>query len=106
MTAAPESPSPGVRQGAHLERPLCVPRLVLGTAYLTWSAVAARHRGEPRALRTVAGILGVRHIAQALLTAGRPARAAIALGAEAVADEQGRRMTAVEDLHPDRLGRW
>ncbi len=82
MTAAPQSPSPGARQGAHPERSLCAPRLVLGTAYLTWSALAARHRSGPAALRAVAGILGVRHIAQALLTAGR-ARAVIALGAEA-----------------------
>lgn len=65
-----------------MERSLCASRLVLGTAYLTWSALAARYRRGSAPLRTVAEILGARHLAQGLLTAGQPARAALALGVE------------------------
>jgi hypothetical protein len=75
-------PLADARTGSNMERSFCVSRLVLGTAYLTWSALATRRQAEPSPLRTVAGILGARHLAQGLLTAGRPARAALALGAE------------------------
>ncbi len=67
---------------ALMERSLCASRLMLGTGYLTWSALAARNKRGPKALRAAAGILGARHLAQGLLTVGRPARAALALGAE------------------------
>jgi NAD(P)-dependent dehydrogenase (short-subunit alcohol dehydrogenase family) len=82
VTADARRAPPGAREGAALDRSLRATRLVLGTAYLTGSALAARHRSGPKALRMVAGILGARHLAQALLTADRPARAVIALGAE------------------------
>ena len=65
-----------------MERSLCASRLVLGTGYLAWSALAARNQRGPKELRTVTGILGARQLAQGLLTAGRPAGAALALGAE------------------------
>lgn len=83
MTAAVPGRAPvTVREGKGMKGSLCVSRLMLGTAYLTWSALAARHRQGPAAVRAVAGILGARHLAQALLTAGQPARTVIALGAE------------------------
>ena len=65
-----------------MERSLCASRLVLGSAYLTCSALAARHQRGPAAMRAVARVLGARHLVQGLLTVGRPARAALALGAE------------------------
>jgi hypothetical protein len=70
----------GAGQGA--ERSLVVARLVLGSSYLAWSVLAARQRFGPAGVRKVAGVLGVRHLAQAVLTAGRPARAALLLGTE------------------------
>jgi hypothetical protein len=70
------------RAGKGAERSLLAARLVLGSAYFAWSVLAARQRYGPAAVRTVTGILGARHLAQALLTAGRPARAVLALGAE------------------------
>jgi hypothetical protein len=83
VTAAGGRTTPGAREGADLDRSLRASRLVLGTAYLTGSALAARYGRERTALRAVAGVLGARHLAQGLLTAGRPARAVLALGAEA-----------------------
>jgi hypothetical protein len=82
MTAAPGRTAARARGEAVPERSLCASRLVLGTAYLTWSALAARRQRGPAPLRAVAGILGARHLAQGLLTVGRPARAVLALGAE------------------------
>jgi len=70
------------RAGGGPERSLLAARLVLGSAYFAWSVLAARQRHGPSAVRAVTGILGTRHLAQALLTADRPARAALALGAE------------------------
>lgn len=70
------------RAGEGAERSLLAARLVLGSAYCAWSVLAARQRHGPAAVRTVTGILGARHLAQALLTAGRPARAVLALGTE------------------------
>jgi hypothetical protein len=75
-------PLADARTGSNMERSFYVSRLILGTAYLTWSALAARRQRQPAPLRTVAGILGARHLAQGLLTADRPTRAALALGAE------------------------
>jgi len=69
-------------QGGEAERALFASRLLLGVAYLSWSAQAARHGRGPAALRGVAAILGVRQVGQALLTACRPARAVLALGSE------------------------
>jgi hypothetical protein len=69
-------------QGREAERALFASRLLLGAAYLSWSAQAARHGRGPAALRRVAAILGARHVGQALLTASRPGRAALALGTE------------------------
>lgn len=79
MRAAEQVPA---RAGEGLERSLLEARLVLGSAYLAVSVLAARQRYGPAAVRMVTGILGTRHLAQALLTAGRPARAALALGTE------------------------
>jgi hypothetical protein len=70
------------RAGEGPERSLLAARLLLGSAYLAWSALAARQRYGPAAVRTVTGILGARHLSQALLTAGRPTRAVLALGTE------------------------
>ena len=64
------------------ERPLLAARMVLGSGYLAWSVLAARRQYGPAAVRTVTGVLGARQLAQALLTADRPARAVLALGAE------------------------
>lgn len=72
-----------VPKNAGMDRSLCLARVSLGTAYLTGSVLAARHRRWPAAVRAVAGILGARQLVQGLLTAGRPARAVLALGAEA-----------------------
>jgi len=69
------------RPGEQPERSLLAARLVLGSAFLSWSARAAR-RHDPAGGRTVAAVLGARHLAQALITVGRPGRAALALGAE------------------------
>lgn len=79
MTATKQVPA---RAGEGAERSLLAARLVLGSAYFAWSVLAARQRYGPAAVRTVTGILGARHLAQALLTAGRPAPAVLALGAE------------------------
>jgi hypothetical protein len=82
MAAAPGTATTRADQEAACERSLCAFRLALGAAYLTWSAQAARRGRGPGGLRAVAAILGVRQLAQGLLTAGRPARAVLALGAE------------------------
>jgi hypothetical protein len=62
---------------------LCASRAALGAGYLTWSAWAAGQRRGAPPVRAVAAVLGARHLAQALLTADRAPRAALALGAEA-----------------------
>lgn len=82
MTAAPGPATARAGREAACERSLCAFRLALGTAYLTWSAQATRRGRGPGGLRAVAAILGARQLAQGLLTAGRPARAVLALGAE------------------------
>jgi hypothetical protein len=79
VKAAQQVPARAGERGQH---PLLTARLVLGSAYFAWSALAARQRYGPAAVRTVTGILGARHLAQALLTADRPARAVLALGVE------------------------
>ena len=74
-----------------IERSFCVSRAVLGTTYVLWSARSAANRtpdatapgAAPGAAPAVAGILGTRHLAQALLTADRPTSAVLLLGAEA-----------------------
>jgi len=81
VTAAEPALARAAGEGA--ERSLLAARLVLGSGYLAWSVLAARQQYGPAAVRTVTGVLGARHLTQALLTAGRPARAALALGAEA-----------------------
>lgn len=66
------------------QRVLCVFRAALGSGYVVWSArTAGADRGLAAPGTAVAGILGIRHIAQALLTADRPTRAVLVLGAEA-----------------------
>ena len=66
-----------------VQRLFCASRAALGTAYLTWSAVTESRRNPPAPARPVAAILGVRHLAQALLTSDQPTRAVLVLGAEA-----------------------
>jgi hypothetical protein len=61
-------------------------RIGLGVTYLMFPALAARAAGDQghRATATVvARILGARHLIQAAATAGQPAGAVLALGAEA-----------------------
>jgi hypothetical protein len=98
VRAAKQAPA---RAGEGAERSLLAARLVLGGAFLAWSARAARQRHDPAAIRRVAGVLGARHLAQALLTAGHPARATLALGAEVDAVHSAS-MTALGL----RSGRW
>lgn len=83
MACVRRHPSVCAAKSAGMDRSLCLARVSLGVAYLTWSALAARRRSGPAAARAVAGILGARQLVQGLLTAGRPARAVLALGAEA-----------------------
>lgn len=68
-----------IRMRQEMRRSLCVSRAALGTAYLLWSARTPASGAAP----TVAGILGTRHLAQALLTADQPTGAVLTLGAEA-----------------------
>ncbi len=60
-------------------------RAVLGTAYLSFPALAVRVAGNqaPEATRRVTRILGARHLLQALATAGQPPGTVLLLGAEA-----------------------
>ena len=62
-----------------MQRSLCVSRAALGTTYVLWSARST----ASGAASAVAGILGTRHLAQALLTADQPTSAVLLLGAEA-----------------------
>jgi hypothetical protein len=66
-----------VCMGQGMQRSLFVSRAALGTTYILWSGRAAG------AAPTVAGILGARHLAQALLTADQPTSAVLRLGAGA-----------------------
>jgi hypothetical protein len=70
-----------------IQRSLCVSRAAVGTTYVLWSARSAANRTPdataPGAAPAVAGILGTRHLAQALLTADRPTSAVLLLGAQA-----------------------
>jgi hypothetical protein len=70
-------PGSGIFMWQGMQRSLCVTRAALGTTYVLWSA---RATGRASA---VAGILGTRHLAQALLTADQPTSAVLLLGAEA-----------------------
>jgi hypothetical protein len=65
------------------QRLFCASRAALGMAYLTWSAGTGSRRDPPAPPRPVAVILGIRHLAQALLTSDQPTRAVLVLGAEA-----------------------
>jgi hypothetical protein len=68
-----------------LPRVLCASRAALGVTYLLWSARSAvgRNQGKTAPATVVAGILGTRHVVQALLTADQPTSAVLVLGAEA-----------------------
>lgn len=66
-------------------RVLCAFRAALGASYVLWAARSAAAGDSPAIVPSaaVAGVLGTRHVAQALLTADRPTSAVLVLGAEA-----------------------
>jgi hypothetical protein len=80
-----DRPGSGVSMWQAIQRSLCVSRAALGTTYVLWSARSAADRSPdtPASGTAVAGILGTRHLAQALLTAERPTSATLMLGAGA-----------------------
>jgi hypothetical protein len=67
-------------------RVMCAFRAALGACYVAWAARSAAADGDSPPIApsaAVAGILGTRHVAQALLTADQPTSAVLVLGAEA-----------------------
>jgi hypothetical protein len=76
-------PGSGVSMWQGMRRSLCVSRAALGTTYILWSGRSAASGAASGAAPAVAGILGTRHLVQALLTADQPTSAVLLLGAEA-----------------------
>jgi hypothetical protein len=67
-------------------RVMCAFRGAVGASYVVWAARSAVGDGDSGTIApsaAVAGILGTRHVAQALLTVDQPTSAVLVLGAEA-----------------------